>query len=73
VTWPTGSTPSASFGSAAATTTLPELYAAPEPTGAYGSGHRNVTLRPAEPGCLVLDVVDDAIMYAEVLYHSPRS
>jgi hypothetical protein len=49
------------------------FYTAPEPTGAYGSGHRNVCLSPAEPGYLILDVVDDAIMYVEVLYHQPLS
>ena len=47
------------------------FYTASKPTGAYGSGHRNVCLSPAKPGYLILDVVNDAIMYVEVLYRSP--
>jgi hypothetical protein len=49
------------------------FYTAPKPTGPYGPGHRNVSLSPAEPGYLILDVVDDAIMYVEVLYRPPLS
>jgi hypothetical protein len=49
------------------------FYPAPEPTGAYGPGHRNVCLSSSEPGYLILDVVDDAIMYVEVLYRPPLS
>ena len=49
------------------------FHTAPEPTGAYGPGHRNVCLSPSEPGYLILDVVNDAIMYVEVLYRPPLS
>jgi hypothetical protein len=44
---------------------------APEPAGAYGAGHRNVGLNPSEPGYLILDVVNDAIVFVEVLYRPP--
>jgi hypothetical protein len=47
------------------------FYTGPEPTGAYGPGHRNVGLSVSEPGYLVLDVVDDAILYVEVLHRPP--
>ena len=47
------------------------FYTAPKPTGAYGSGRRNVCLSPFKPGYLILDVVNDAIMYVEVLYRPP--
>jgi hypothetical protein len=36
----------------------------------YGSGHRNVLLDPEE-GMLILDVVDERIVYVEVLFHPP--
>jgi len=36
----------------------------------YGSGHRNVVLDPEE-GMLILDVVDERIVYVEVLFHPP--
>jgi hypothetical protein len=49
------------------------FYTAPEPAGAYGPGHRNVCLSPSEPGYLILDVVDNEIMYIEVLYRPPLS
>lgn len=49
------------------------FYTAPKPMGAYGPGHRNVGLSPSEPGYLILDVVQDAIMYFEVLYRPPLS
>ena len=49
------------------------FFTAPEPTGAYGPGHRNVGLSPSKPGYLILDVVDDAIMYVEVLHRPPLS
>lgn len=44
------------------------FYTAPAPEGAYGPGHRNVTLDPAN-GMVVFDVVDDQIMKIEVLYN----
>lgn len=44
------------------------FYTAERPLGPYGSGHRNVALSPAV-GELILDVVDERIMYVEVLYH----
>lgn len=37
------------------------------PDGAYGDGHRNIMLEPVE-GMLILDVVDDEIVFVEVLY-----
>ncbi|MET8542307.1 hypothetical protein ABZW03_16855 [Kitasatospora sp. NPDC004799] len=44
---------------------------APHPAGQpYGPGHRCVTLSPAD-GTLVLDVVDDRIMYVEILDRAP--
>ena len=46
------------------------FYTAPPPNGAYGTGHRNVTLDP-EQGLIILDVVDDRIMFVEVLDHPP--
>ncbi|WP_031168006.1 hypothetical protein [Streptosporangium roseum] len=38
--------------------------------GAYGDGHRNIMLEPVEPveGMLILDVVDEEIVFVEVLY-----
>ena len=47
------------------------FYTAPRPAGAHGDGHRNVCLDPPWPGYLVLDVVQDSIVYVEVLYRSP--
>jgi hypothetical protein len=47
------------------------FYTAAKPAGAYGPGHRNVGLSPSKPGYLILDVVNDAIMYVEVLYRPP--
>lgn len=43
------------------------FYTAPRPAGAYGPGHRNVCLSPTA-GMLILDVVDNRIMFVEVLY-----
>ena len=42
------------------------FYTVPPPKGSWGPGHRNIVLG-AEEGMLVLDVVDDAIVYVEVL------
>lgn len=47
------------------------FYTGPKPAGAYGDGHRNVCLDAPWPGYLILDVVDDNIMYVEVLHRSP--
>lgn len=46
------------------------FYTAPPPSGAYGSGHRNVSLLP-DQGMIVLDVVHGRIMFVEVLDHPP--
>jgi hypothetical protein len=43
------------------------FYTAPRPAGAYGPGHRNISLEP-EKGMIILDVVDERIMKVEVLY-----
>lgn len=43
------------------------FYTAAPPDGAYGDGHRNIMLEPVE-GMLILDVVDDEIVFVEVLY-----
>ncbi|MER7706790.1 hypothetical protein ABTX81_28320 [Kitasatospora sp. NPDC097605] len=47
------------------------LRTAPHPKGQpFGEGHRCVTLEPPT-GMLVLDVVDDRIMYVEVIDRPP--
>lgn len=46
------------------------FYTGPKPDGAYGPGHRNVPLFPPV-GMLVLDVVDDRILFVEVLNLPP--
>jgi hypothetical protein len=43
----------------------------PPPAEAYGLGHRNVVLSPSWAGMLVLDVVDDLIMFVEVIDRPP--
>jgi len=43
------------------------FYVLPKPAGAYGPGHRNVSLEPGR-GMLILDVVNDKIAAVEVLY-----
>jgi hypothetical protein len=43
------------------------FYTAPKPAGRYGPQHRNLELAPAK-GMIVLDLVDDRIVYVEVLY-----
>ena len=48
------------------------FYTAPRPNGPYGAGHRNVALSP-ERGMIVLDVVEQRIMFVEVLDHAPLS
>lgn len=48
------------------------LYTGPRPDGAWGPGLRNVCLTPPWPGMLILDVVDDAIRYVEVLHRPER-
>ena len=47
------------------------FYTAHPPDGAFGPGHRNVLLDPPWTGMLVLDVVDDEIVYVEVLDRPP--
>ena len=47
------------------------FYTADPPNGAYGPGHRNVVLDPAWTRLLILDVVDDEIVYVEVLDRPP--
>jgi hypothetical protein len=42
------------------------FYTAPQSDGPYGPGHRNVPLNP-EQGMLILDVVNNQIMFVEVL------
>jgi hypothetical protein len=49
------------------------FYTQPPPDGAYSPGHRNVGLSPDRPGMLVLDVVDNLIMYVEVIDRPPLS
>ncbi|MFF5109829.1 hypothetical protein [Streptosporangium sp. NPDC000509] len=44
------------------------FYTAERPDGAYGFGHRCVSLLSPR-GYLVLDVVEGRIMYVEVLYY----
>jgi hypothetical protein len=46
------------------------FYTAPQPDGPYGPGHRTVPLIP-EHGMLILDVVNDQIMFVEVLHYPP--
>jgi hypothetical protein len=43
------------------------FYTQPKPNGAYGPGHRNVILEPAN-GMLILDVVNDVIAHVEILH-----
>jgi hypothetical protein len=47
------------------------FYTADPPDGVFGPGHRNVLLDPPWTGMLILDVVDDAIVYVEVLDRPP--
>jgi hypothetical protein len=47
------------------------FYTQPPPLGSYGPGHRNVELSPSWPGLLVLDVVDEVIMFVEVIDRPP--
>lgn len=47
------------------------FYTEPPPKTAYGTGQRNVALDAPWPGYLILDVVDDRIMYVEVLHRPP--
>lgn len=45
------------------------FYVFPKPHGAYGPGHRNVSLEP-NTGMMILDVVGDKIAAVEVLYRT---
>ena len=47
------------------------FYTQPPPVGAYGPGHRNIGLSPLRAGMLILDVVDDVIMFVEVIDRPP--
>jgi hypothetical protein len=47
------------------------FYTQPPPNGQYGPGHRNVALSPPGPGYLILDVVNDVIMYIEIPERPP--
>lgn len=47
------------------------FHTAQPPDDAYGPGHRNVLLDPPWVGMLILDVVDDEIVYVEVLDRPP--
>ncbi|WP_212823821.1 hypothetical protein [Polymorphospora rubra] len=47
------------------------FYTQPPPAGAYGPGHRNIGLSPHRAGMLVLDVVDNVIMFVEVIDRPP--
>ncbi|WP_205327847.1 hypothetical protein [Glycomyces sp. YM15] len=38
----------------------------------YGPGHRNVLLDPEE-GMLILDVLDERIVYVEILFRAPMA
>ena len=42
------------------------FYTAPKPDGKYGPGHRNVLLDP-KIGMTILDVVDDIIVFVELI------
>ncbi|PWU50464.1 hypothetical protein DLE60_09725 [Micromonospora globispora] len=46
------------------------FYTAPKPRRPYGDGHRNVCLDAPWPGYLILNVVNDDVVYVEVLYRS---
>jgi hypothetical protein len=43
------------------------LHSSSRPLGAWGAGHQNVELEPAE-GYFILDLVDRRIVCIEVLY-----
>ncbi|HEY2002188.1 MAG TPA: hypothetical protein VGG80_07710 [Acidobacteriaceae bacterium] len=43
------------------------FYTARKPFERYGVGHRSLGLEPAE-GQIILDLIDDKIIYVEVLY-----
>ena len=47
------------------------FYTQPPPDGTYGPGHRNIGLSPEKPGMLILDVVDNSIMFVEVIDRPP--
>jgi hypothetical protein len=42
------------------------FYTAPKPNGSFGEGHQNLVLK-AEFGMFILDVVNDEIMFIEIL------
>ncbi|MEQ6900980.1 hypothetical protein [Nocardioides sp. YIM 152588] len=47
------------------------FYTAPRPRGPWGPGHRNLELAAPWRGLLILDVLDDRIVYVEVLDRHP--
>jgi hypothetical protein len=47
------------------------FHTVPEQPGPYGPGHRNLTLRAPWRGYLVLDVIQDQIVFVEILYRAP--
>jgi hypothetical protein len=47
------------------------FYTAPPPAAALAAGHRNLMLEAPWPGFLILDLVDDKIVYVEVLDRPP--
>lgn len=46
------------------------FYTAPPPDGTYGPGHRNLPLNRRQ-GMLILDVVNNQIMFVELLHYPP--
>lgn len=48
------------------------FYTAPPPKGAYGDGHRCVSLWPGD-SMIVLDVVHDEIQFVEILHRDSLS
>jgi hypothetical protein len=43
------------------------MYTSPRPSGAWGTGHRNLAL-DSKKGILIVDVVDERIVEIEILY-----
>lgn len=47
------------------------FFTAERPDGTFGAGRWSLELEPPWAGMLNLDVVDDVIVYVEVLYRAP--
>lgn len=47
------------------------FFSAERPNGRYGEGHWSLELEPPWSGMLILDVVNDAVIYVEVLFRAP--